>query len=123
MKTPASELLLRQLRALNQEMNQATPDVFQVRQFRDLFKELDALLKAGAVLPPSWITPDNQFKLKPSQTHTITDFDPPYDEQLRKRGLAWCGHPFVHTTEYCHNRACGNYIYKHNPHPKWKQKG
>jgi|SRR6185295_20309898 len=120
MTTPESELLVRKLRALNRLMNQAHPTAIEVREFRDLFKQLDELLKNGAMLPTSWITQANRNNLPTEITHTITDFDPPYDEQLRKRGLAWCGHPFVHTTDHCHNTSCGNYIYKHNPHPKYR---
>ena len=113
MPTPESELVLRKMRALNRSMNQATPNVIEIREFRDLFMELDDLLKTGAMLPPSWITPEGRRHLPTETTHTITDFDPPAEEQLRKRGLAWCGHPFVSATEYCNNRDCGNYLHLH----------
>ena len=111
MTIPKSELLLRQIRMLDQVMNPATPDATQVRQFRDMFKELDALLKMGGVLPPSWITPDAKILLKGHQTHTITDFDEPIEERLRKQGLAWCGHQFIPSTGYCNIKSCGNYIH------------
>lgn len=114
MSTPESELLLQKLRALDKSMNQAVPSAIEVREFRDLFQELDKLLKNGAVLPTSWITRANYRQLPTETTHSITDFDPPQEEQLRKRGLAWCEHPFVQATEYCNNPSCGNYIRNHD---------
>lgn len=113
MKKPESEKLLYILRMLNKKMNPADPLPTDVREFRDLFNQLDVLLKSGAQLPTSWITRENFNQLPTETTHTITDFDPPTEEQLRKRGLAWCGHPFVQSTEYCNTKPCGNYIYTH----------
>ena len=110
MKPTETELVLQELRQLNKTMDPANPDPVKIREFRDLFKALDELLKNGATFPNSWITKANYTQLPTETTHTITDFDPPTDEQLRKRGLAWCGHPMASSTQYCRNRNCGNFI-------------
>lgn len=78
-----SELIVREMRSLNSRMNMTptdTPlDPMLIRRFRDLFQELDGLLASGAQLPPSWITPEAKTRLKPHETHTITDFDPRFE--------------------------------------------
>lgn len=99
--SPESEKVLQQLRKLNRIMSPADPDPIEVRQFRDLFMQLDGLLKSGAILPPSWITRLNIV------THKITDFDPP---PQGTPGFAWCGHRYtMGSNEYCNVKACGNY--------------
>ena len=115
MPRPESEKLLKELRDLNKMMDPADPNPVEVRQFRDRFIQLDTLLKSGAQFPISWITRENFTDLHHDATHTITDFDIPTDEQLRRRGLAWCRHPIVQSTEYCNTRTCGNYIHTQRP--------
>lgn len=113
-RTPQSEVLLQKLRKLNRKMRSADPDPFEIREFRDLFAELDNLLKSGGILPTSWITRLNFTQLAPHQTHTITDFDPP---RQNTPGFAWCGHRLslvssAHATlpDYCIQPSCGNYF-------------
>lgn len=110
---PESEKLLQQLRLLNAKMHPVEPDPIQLRKFRDLFTELDKLLKSGAMLPPSWITRQNFTTLPTEVTHTITDFSagPPSP-------LLWCGHRPYFDTEYCNHSNCANYV---NKHPQTKR--
>lgn len=127
MRTPESEHILRKLRRMDAEMDQVVPSALDVRSFRDLFAELDTLLKNGGMLPPSWITPNARTVLKPSETHHITDFGESAEmeaERLRKAGKAFCGHTMSGGTEHCVIPSCGNYLYKHHkpqniqPHPQ-----
>lgn len=125
MRNSKSEKLLKELRALNRTMNQATPDAIEVRKFRDMFMQLDQMLQAGERFPNSWITPKNRTILATETLSTIHDFDPPHEEQLRKRGLSWCGHPYVSSVDHCNSPSCGNYINNYgspknieNTHPK-----